>query len=487
MEVKMEEFVGAIDQGTTGTRFMVFNRDGEIIEQAYEEHEQIYPHPGWVEHNATEIIDKTKRVMRRCCRGLNKKFDRWNLVAIGITNQRETTIAWNKRTGKPVYNAIVWQDTRTKDICEKLPGELFHEKTGLVVNTYFSATKIKWMLDNIKDLRDVLFGNIDSWLIWNLTKEHVTDYTNASRTMLMNINSLDWDEELLELLGIDEDKLPEIKSSSEVYGYTELDGVDVPVSSSLGDQQAALFGQTCYGVGNAKNTFGTGNFILMNTGKEPIFSDSGLLTTVAYGIAGKKVNYALEGSIAITGAGVQWLRDNLKIIRRADETEEMGKEGSGGVYFVPAFSGLFAPYWDMNARGVIVGLTRYIKREHIVRAVLESEAFQSRDVIDVMEKDSGIEMKEVKVDGGAVKNNLLMQLVADITGKKVIRPKINETTALGAAYAAGLALDFWCSLDELKKKWKMDLAFEPEIDKGARDELYGWWRKAVERARNWLE
>jgi glycerol kinase len=482
----MEEFVGAIDQGTTGTRFMVFNRDCEIVEQAYEEHEQIYPRPGWVEHDPMEIVEKTRGVMKRCCRGLNRKFEVWRMVGIGITNQRETTVAWSKRTGRPLYNAIVWQDTRTKDICERLPRKLFHERTGLVVNTYFSATKIRWILDQIEKKGDTIFGNIDSWLIWNLTKEHVTDYTNASRTMLMNIKTLDWDEELLELLGIEGEVLPEIKSSSEVYGFTEIDGREVPVCSALGDQQAALFGQSCYEVGETKNTFGTGNFILMNTGRQPIFSDSGLLTTVAYGI-GKEVNYALEGSIAITGGAVQWLRDNLKIIKRADETEELGKNKSGGVYFVPAFSGLFAPYWDMNARGAILGLTRYTKREHIVRAVLESEAFQSRDVIEVMEGDSKIEMKEVKVDGGAVKNNLLMQLVADITGKRVIRPKINETTALGAAYAAGLAQDFWSGLDELKEKWRVDIVFEPEICEEERDELYRWWKKSVGRAKGWLE
>ena len=484
----MEKFVGAIDQGTTGTRFMVFNELGEIVEQAYEEHRQIYPNPGWVEHDAEEIIQRTRSVIGRCRSGMDRKFGDWKLVAIGITNQRETTVAWNKKTGKPLYNAIVWQDTRTRDICEKLPEDLIHEKAGLVVNTYFSGTKMRWLLDHaVKDKENTIFGTIDSWLIWNLTKEHVTDYTNASRTMLMNIKSLEWDGDLLEALGVDERMLPEIRSSSEVYGYMEVDGRDVPVCSALGDQQAALFGQACYEEGSSKNTFGTGNFILMNTGKAPTFSDLGLLTTVGYGVEGRRVNYALEGSIAITGAAVQWLRDNLGLIKTADETEVLGNVDNGGVYFVPAFSGLFAPYWDMRARGTLVGLTRFIKKEQIVRAVLEAECYQSRDVMEVMEKDSGMSIGEMKVDGGATKNNLLMQLFADISGKRVVRPKVNETTALGAAYAAGLAQDYWSGLEELKEKWVKDVEFEPSMSKEEREELYRWWKKAVERSKRWFE
>jgi glycerol kinase len=484
----MESFVGAIDQGTTGTRFMVFDHEGNVVEQAYEEHRQIYPKPGWVEHDPREIIERTRSVIERCQKSLDRKFREWEIIGVGVTNQRETTVAWNRRTGEPLYNAIVWQDTRTKDICETLPGEIIQKKTGLVVNTYFSATKMRWLLDNaIKSDKETLFGTIDSWLIWNLTKEHVTDYTNASRTMLMDIRRLEWDDEILKMLGIRESMLPEIRSSSEVYGFFEINGKDVPLCSALGDQQAALFGQACYGKGDAKNTFGTGNFLLMNTGREPAVSNSGLLTTVAYGIEGKKVNYALEGSIAVTGAAVQWLRDNLGIISTADETEALGKVDNGGVYFVPAFSGLFAPYWDMSARGSILGLTRFVRREQIARAVLESECYQSRDVIEAMETDCCFPMSAIKVDGGATKNNLLMQLFADISGKRVVRPKVNETTALGAAYAAGLAQDYWGSTRELKEKWKEDLSFEPSITEEKRNELYHWWKKAVERSKNWLE
>jgi glycerol kinase len=484
----MERFVGAIDQGTTGTRFMVFDEEGNVVEQAYEEHKQIYPKPGWVEHDAKEIMTRTRSVIERCQRSLDRKFRSWEIVAVGVTNQRETTVAWNRRTGEPLYNAIVWQDTRTKDICETLPGELIQKKTGLVVNTYFSATKMKWLLNNvIEDSRDVLFGTIDSWLIWNLTKEHVTDYTNASRTMLMDVRKLEWDDEILNIFGIDESMLPDIRSSSEVYGFFEIHGKEVPLCGALGDQQAALFGQACYEKGDAKNTFGTGNFLLMNTGREPAVSNSGLLTTVAYGVEGKKVNYALEGSIAVTGAAVQWLRDNLSIIRTADETEELGKSDNGGVYFVPAFSGLFAPYWDMSARGSLSGLTRFVRKEQIVRAVLESECYQSRDVMEAMEKDCGFSIGDIRVDGGATKNNLLMQLFADISGKRVVRPRVNETTALGAAYAAGLAQGYWKNTEELKKKWREDLTFEPSISTEERDALYHWWKKAVERSKGWLE
>ena len=484
----MEKFVGAIDQGTTGTRFMVFDYEGNVVDQAYEEHQQIYPKPGWVEHDPNEIIRRTRSVVERCQRSLDRRFKEWEIVGVGITNQRETTVAWNRRTGEPLYNAIVWQDTRTKDICNMFPEGLVRERTGLVVSTYFSATKIKWLLDNvIKSKEDVIFGTIDSWLIWSLTKEHVTDYTNASRTMLMDIKKLEWDGELLELCGVDENMLPEIKSSSEIYGFFEMGGQEVPICGALGDQQAALFGQACYEKGEAKNTFGTGNFLLMNTGRDATFSDSGLLTTVAYGVEGKRVNYALEGSIAVTGAAVQWLRDNLGIIKTADETQILGNVDNGGVYFVPAFSGLFAPYWDMSARGSILGLTRFVRKEQIVRAVLESECYQSRDVIEAMEKDCGFPIKDIRVDGGATKNSLLMQLFADISGNKVIRPKVSETTALGAAYAAGLAQGYWEDTNELKEKWKEDISFEPSISEEKRNELYRWWKKAVEKSKGWLE
>lgn len=500
-----KKYVAAIDQGTTGTRFIIFDRYGRVVSSDYAEHNQIYPKPGWVEHNPVEIWEKTQQVIKRALQKGN--IDPSEIAAIGQTNQRETTILWNPKTGEPYYNAIVWQDTRTRDICQKLINSglepQFKEKTGLPIVTYFSGSKIKWMFDNIPGLREkakrgeVYFGNIDSWIIWNLTGGvnggvHITDYTNASRTMLMNLKTLDWDEEQLRVFNIPREILPTIRPSSDkkIYGYTTKDsplGMEIPAAGDLGDQQGALFGQTCYSEGEAKNTYGTGNFLLLNTGDKIVHSKNGMITTVAYGLEEGKANYALEGSIAITGAAVQWLRDNLKLIKNADETEEIAKsvKDSAGVYFVPAFSGLFAPYWDMYARGVIVGLTRYVTKGHIVRATLESEAYQTKDIVLAMEKDSGIALKALKVDGGAVKNDFLCQFQSDILGTKVIRPMVIQTTALGSAYAAGLAVGFWESLDDLRKNWKIDREFEPSIDEDKRKKLYEGWLKAVERAKGW--
>ncbi len=466
------EYVAAVDQGTTGTRFMIFDHAGAVVASHYEEHHQIYPQPGWVEHDAGEIWDRTRTTIGGAmAKGSVRAQD---LAAIGVTNQRETTVVWNPKTGEPYYHAIVWQDTRTQAICQKLiddgKAEMIRAKTGLPIATYFSGPKIQWLLDNVAGLRaaaergDALFGNIDSWVIWNLTGGarggvHITDYTNASRTMLLNLKTLDWDDELLDLFGIPRAMLPKLRPSSDrdLYGFTDPTGPcggRVPICGDLGDQQAALFGQVGFDAGEAKNTYGTGCFLLLNTGKEIVPSKSGLLTTVAAGLGDHKgsplqIQFALEGSIAIAGAAVQWLRDNLKLIGNAAETEAIAQsvEDTGGVYFVPAFNGLFAPHWDMYARGTLVGMTRYTRREHIVRATLEAECYQTREVIEAMEKDSGVKLKSLKVDGGAVKNNFLMQLQADILGAQVVRPIVNETTALGAAYAAGLASGFWKSLD----------------------------------------
>jgi glycerol kinase len=503
----MAKYAAAVDQGTTGTRFMVFSHDGRVVSSDYQEHEQIYPRPGWVEHDAMEIWSKTQAVTK----GAMEKggIAAGDLAAIGITNQRETAVVWEKATGRPVYNAIVWQDTRTRDICQQLIDEGFEDtvkqRTGLVVATYFSGPKVKWILDNVDGTRqraengELLFGNIDTWVIWWLTGgpnggAHVTDYTNASRTMLMDLRKLDWDDEILRRLGIPRQMLPEIRPSSDPdpYGSTGSDsavGGAVPVCGDLGDQQAAVFGQTCYDVGEAKNTYGTGNFMLLNTGSEAIPSKSGLLTTAAYGLRKGECVYALEGSIAITGAAVQWLRDNLKIINDAAETEAIAQEveDSGGAYFVPAFSGLFAPYWDMYARGAIVGLTRYVDRRHLVRATLESVCYQTLDVAEAMELDSGVQVKTLKVDGGMVQNNFLMQLQADILGTPVVRPTVSETTALGASYAAGLAVGFWGSLDELRSNWQVDKTWEPGWSDEQRQAGKAAWKKAVERTRDWEE
>ncbi len=495
----------SIDQGTTGTRFMVFRREGRVVAREYAEHRQLYPQPGWVEHDPAEIWAKTQEVVRAAL--ARADIAPQDILGLGITNQRETTVVWDRSTGKPLYNAIVWQDTRTHGLCQQLIAngveEMVRAKTGLPISTYFSGPKLRWMLDHIPSLRrkaahsQALFGNMDTWLIWNLTGGpqggvHVTDVTNGSRTMLMNLQTLDWDPELLELLDIPREMLPQIRPSSEVYGTTTKEGplgAAISVAGDLGDQQSALVGQACYAPGEAKNTYGTGSFLLLNTGPEIVPSPSGLLTTVAYATEAGKATYALEGSMAITGAAVQWLRDNLGLIQSAAETEEIARsvEDAGGIYFVPAFSGLFAPYWDMTARGAIVGLTRYITRAHLVRATLESICYQTQDVLEAMEADSGITLRALKVDGGATVNDFLMQLQADILGVEVVRPVVEETTALGSAYMAGLATGLWRDFDELRANWAVDRVFRPQWDEGRRAAGYAGWKRAVERAQRWVE
>jgi len=499
----MAKYAVAIDQGTTSTRFMIFDHSGSVVGVDQKEHEQIYPKPGWVEHDPLEIWEVTQEVIKGA---LSKyKIDLKDIAACGITNQRETTVVWEKATGKPIHNAIVWQDTRTDKICDELAKDggqdRFREKVGLPLATYFSGPKVKWMLDNVDGAREkaengeLLFGNIDTWVIWNLTGGpkggvHVTDVTNASRTMLMNLETLDWDPDMLEVMDIPRSMLPAIKASSEVYGYAKNSGLDeIPVAGDLGDQQAALFGQTCFSTGEAKNTYGTGCFMLLNTGTEPVQSKNGLLTTLGYKIGDQPAVYALEGSIAITGALVQWLRDNLKMIEKSSDIEMLAKsvDDAGGIYFVPAFSGLFAPYWKSDARGVIVGLTRYINQGHIARAALEATAYQTREVLDAMNKDSGVDLKALKVDGGMVFNELLMQFQSDILGVPVIRPTVSETTALGAAYAAGLAVGFWADVESLRENWGVDKEWKPKMDKEERAELYKGWKKAVTRTFDWVE
>jgi len=499
-------YVAAIDQGTTGTRFMIFDRQGQIVASQYEEHQQIYPQPGWVEHDAGEIWAKTQRVIGNTLAASGIAPDQ--VAGIGITNQRETAIIWDPKTGDPLFNAVVWQDTRTRDICQRLQADgvedTFRTKSGLPIATYFSGPKITWMLENVPGLRhkaergEAIFGNVDTWLIWNLTGGpqggvHITDVTNASRTMLMDLRSLDWDQELLDILGVPRRMLPEIRPSSDpaFYGHTLAHGPlggTVPVCGDLGDQQAALFGQACYTPGEAKNTYGTGCFMLLNTGPDIVPSQNGLLTTVAYGLP-SGTTYALEGSIAITGAAVQWLRDNLELIQDAAQSETIAEsvEDAAGIYFVPAFSGLFAPYWDMDARGVIVGLTRYVTKAHLVRATLESICYQTRDVLEAMHADSGIQLSALKVDGGATVNNFLMQLQADIVGVPVVRPVVHETTALGAAYAAGLATGVWSGFDELRANWDIDREFSPQWDDARRAAGYRGWKKAIQRTRGWAE
>lgn len=496
----MAKYIMALDQGTTSSRAIIFDHGGNIVASLNKEFTQIYPNPGWVEHDPMEIwksqIDVAKAVLNKT--GIKPE----DIAAIGITNQRETTVVWDKNTGKPVYNAIVWQCRRTAPICDELKKSGFDkkitEKTGLVVDAYFSGTKIKWILDNVEGTRDralkgdLLFGNIDGWLIWNLTggKVHVTDYSNASRTMLFNIHELKWDEEILKNLNIPASMLPDVKPSSYVYGYTDksIFGVEIPIAGCAGDQQAALFGQTCYKSGMAKNTYGTGCFMLMNTGERAVPSHNGLLTTIAWGIDGK-VEYALEGSIFIAGAAIQWLRDELKIIENSPQSEEYATrvKDTNGVYVVPAFVGLGAPYWDMYARGAILGLTRGAKREHIIRATLESLAYQTRDVLEAMQEDSGIKLSALKVDGGACANNFLMQFKSDILGVPVDRPTLIETTALGTSYLAGIATGFWKDRDEVAKNWGVDRHFEPTMDEETKEKLYKGWKKAVERSRNWTE
>ncbi len=498
----MAKYVGALDQGTTSTRFMIFDHSGNVIAVDQKEHEQIYPKPGWVEHDAMEIWTRSKEVISGAL--AKAGIQAADLAAVGVTNQRETAVIWDKTTGRPVHNAIVWQDTRTDTICNNLAKDggqdRFREKVGLPLATYFSGPKIRWVLDNVPGVREraergeVVFGNIDSWCIWNLTGGvdggiHMTDVTNASRTMLMNLKTLDWDDEILGIMGVPRAMLPKIRPSSAVYGHCREPLPGIPVAGDLGDQQAAIFGQTCYSVGEAKNTYGTGNFLLLNTGTSPIQSKSGLLTTLGYQIGDQPAVYCLEGSIAITGALVQWLRDNLGMISNSVEIEQLAAsvEDNGGVYFVPAFSGLFAPYWRSDARGVIAGLTRYVTKAHIARAVLEATAWQSKEVVDAMNADSGVTLTSLKVDGGMVHNELLMQFQADVLGVPVIRPKVAETTSLGAAYAAGLAVGFWTQLDELRANWGVDHTWDPHMDAAIRDREYKLWKKAVTRTFDWVE
>jgi glycerol kinase len=498
----MADYVGAIDQGTTSTRFMVFDHSGKVVGVDQREHEQIYPKPGWVEHDPKEIMTRTNEVVDA---GLKKAgIKASDLAAVGITNQRETTVVWDRNTGEPVYNALVWQDTRTQDIVTGLSKDggqdRFREVTGLPLATYFSGTKVKWVLDNVEGARakaeagDLAFGNIDTWVIWNITGatdggRHVTDVSNASRTMLMSLETLDWDEGQLKAFGIPRSMLPEIRPSSEVYGTAKGTLAGIPVAGDLGDQQAATFGQAAYDIGDAKNTYGTGNFMLLNTGTDIVPSKSGLLTTLGWKLGDQPAIYCLEGSIAITGALVQWLRDNLGMIKTSAEVEDLAKtvEDNGGAYFVPAFSGLFAPYWRGDARGVIAGLTRYVNKGHVARAALEATAWQTREVLDAMEADSGVKLKELKVDGGMVYNDLLMQFQADVLGVPVIRPTVAETTALGAAYAAGLAVGFWNSYDDLRQNWGKDKEWSPKMDAAEREREYGQWKKAVTRTFDWVE
>jgi len=499
----MAQYIGAIDQGTTSSRFIVFNRAGEIVSSAQEEHEQIYPKPGWVEHDVDEIWRKTTSVLERAIAAAKMKST--DLAAIGITNQRETTVVWNRKTGKPVYNAIVWQDTRVADdvaeFSKRGGQDRYRAKTGLPLACYFSALKIRWILNNVPRLRqqaeagDVICGTIDSFLVWKLTGGpdgglHLTDVTNASRTQLMDLATLQWDPKILSDFGIPAQMLPKIVSSSEVYGeatHPTLQGL--PIAGVLGDQQAALVGQACFKSGEAKNTYGTGCFMLMNTGTRPVLSKCGLLTTVAYRFGSEPTNYALEGSIAITGALVQWLRDNLGLIQASADIEKLATtvQDNGGVYFVPAFSGLYAPYWKDNARGVIAGLTRYANRGHIARAALEATAFQVREVVEAMTQDSGVNADVLRVDGGMVVNELLMQFQSDILSIPVVRPKVAETTALGAAYAAGLAVGFFKNTDEVAANWAMDRRWEPKMDSARRQNFYKFWKKAVQRSFDWTE
>jgi glycerol kinase len=498
----MADYVGAIDQGTTSTRFMIFDHSGKVVGVDQREHEQIYPKPGWVEHDPREIMTRTGEVIDAALEKAGIKAS--DLAAVGITNQRETTVVWNRTTGEPVYNALVWQDTRTQGIVTELSKDggqdRFREKTGLPLATYFSGTKVKWVLDNVEGARakaeagDLAFGNIDTWVIWNITGgtdggRLVTDVSNASRTMLMNLETLDWDEGQLQAFGIPRSMLPEIRPSSEVYGTARGTLAGIPIAGDLGDQQAATFGQAAYDVGDAKNTYGTGNFMLLNTGTDIVPSKSGLLTTLGWKLGDQPAIYCLEGSIAITGALVQWLRDNLGLIKTSAEVEDLAKtvEDNGGTYFVPAFSGLFAPYWRGDARGVIAGLTRYVNKGHIARAALEATAWQTREVLDAMEADSGVKLKELKVDGGMVYNDLLMQFQADVLGVPVIRPMVAETTALGAAYAAGLAVGFWNSYEDLRQNWGKDKDWSPKMDAAEREREYGQWKKAVTRTFDWVE
>jgi glycerol kinase len=503
----MADFVGAVDQGTTSTRFMIFDHGGNEVARHQLEHEQILPQAGWVEHNPAEIWERTSAVIQTAM--TKAKLDASDLAAVGITNQRETAVVWNKKTGRPYYNAIVWQDTRTDRIASALDrderGKTIRQKAGLPPATYFSAGKVQWILENVDGVReaaeagDAVFGNTDSWLLWNLTGGtdggvHVTDVTNASRTMLMNLETLDWDDELLGFFDIPRSMLPQIKPSSypDLYGTTRANGPfrgEIPLAGDLGDQQAATVGQVCFEPGKAKNTYGTGNFLLLNTGEELVRSQNGLLTTVCYQFGSAKPIYALEGSIAVTGSAVQWLRDQLGIISGAAQSESLARQvkDNGGIYFVPAFSGLFAPYWRSDARGAIVGLSRFNTNAHLARATLESICYQTRDVVEAMQQDSGVTLDVLRVDGGVTANQLCMQMQADILGVPVSKPVVAETTALGAAYAAGLAVGFWQNTDELESNWNEDQRWAPEWNDEQRTEGYAGWKKAVERTLDWVD
>ncbi|MBJ7471482.1 MAG: glycerol kinase GlpK [Solirubrobacteraceae bacterium] len=498
------KYVAALDQGTTSTRCILFDAAGRMVASEHREHEQIYPQPGWVEHDAKEIWFRSDQVIRRALQQAGATAS--DVAALGITNQRETTVVWDRHTGEPICNAIVWQDTRSDVICEELaaaPGgqDRFRDTTGLPIAPYFSGTKLRWILDHVPGAREraeagaLLFGTIDTWLIWQLTGgtaggEHVTDVTNASRTLLMDLQTLAWCPELLAEIGIPEPLLPKILPSSAIYGEVRVGALaGVPIAAAMGDQQAATFGQTCFAPGEAKNTYGTGNFLLMNTGQEAVRSDHGLITTVGYQLDGAAPAYCLEGSIAITGALVQWLRDNLGLITGSSEVEVLAStvDDNGGCYFVPAFSGLYAPHWRAEARGVIAGLTRFVQSGHIARAVLEATAFQSREVVDAMNQDSGVPLEALKVDGGMVVNETLMQFQADLLGVPVIRPVVTETTALGAAYAAGLATGVWPGIDDLREHWAEDRRWLPQMPQAEREELFRFWKKAVERTFDWVD
>ncbi|MFD1713271.1 glycerol kinase GlpK [Amnibacterium flavum] len=500
----MTEYIVAIDQGTTSTRAIVFDHSGSIVSVGQKEHEQIFPKAGWVEHDPAEIWANTREVIGQA---LSKAdITRHDVKGVGITNQRETTVVWDKNTGEPVYNAIVWQDTRTQSIVDRFATdggvERFKDTVGLPLSTYFAGTKIVWILENVDGARekaeagDLLFGTTDTWVLWNLTGGtdggvHVTDVTNASRTLFMDLKTLQWDDSILEVFGVPKSMLPEIKSSSEVYGTVESSNLlrEVPIAGILGDQQAATFGQAAFDPGEAKNTYGTGNFLIFNTGTEIVKSDNGLLTTLGYKLGDEEPHYALEGSIAVTGSLIQWLRDNLGIIKSAPEIEELAKtvENNGGAYFVPAFSGLFAPYWRSDARGALVGLTRYVNKGHIARAALEATAFQTKEVLDAVNADSGVPLEELKVDGGMIANDLLMQFQADILGVPVVRPEVAETTALGAAYAAGLAVGFWENLDDLRANWQENKRWTPSMDEAERERTYRLWKKAVTKTFDWVD
>ena len=500
----MTQYILAIDQGTTSTRAIIFDKSGSILSKGQLDHQQIFPHAGWVEHDPLEIWNNTREVIGQALSKAN--ITRHAIEAVGITNQRETAVVWNKTTGLPVYNAIVWQDTRTQGIVDRLAAdggvERFKPTVGLPLATYFSGTKIVWILENVKGAREaaeageLLFGTTDSWILWNLTGGvdggvHATDVTNASRTLFMDLKTLEWDDAILEAFDIPKSMLPTIKSSSEIYGHAHADSLlrEVPIAGILGDQQAATFGQAAFDKGEAKNTYGTGNFLIFNTGTDIVHSKNGLLTTVGYKLGAGETHYALEGSIAVTGSLVQWLRDNLGMIGSSEEIEPLAAsvEDNGGAYFVPAFSGLFAPYWRPDARGALLGLTRYVSKGHIARAALESIAFQTREVLDAVNADSGVPLTELKVDGGATVNNLLMQFQADMIDVPVIRPVVAETTALGAAYAAGLAVGFWSGLDDLRANWQESARWEPAMDQAERDRLLRSWKKAVTKTLDWVD